>query len=80
MFSSHTLRKLFVSSLFLALLGLVPGFANVVVTSTGTGAPPTSVGPYTITPFGPDGIPNFSDVTSVPSPACGNITFSPTLI
>ena len=79
MISSHTLRKLFVSSLFLVLLGIAPGFANVVVTSTGVGAPPTTVGPYAITPFGPDVRPEFTDVTTVASPACGNISFSPAL-
>jgi hypothetical protein len=51
--------------------------------SPGTAAPPSTLGPYTMTPFAPDGRPEFTDVTTVPSPlsgaGSGNLTFSEAL-
>src|SRR5918911_361832 len=41
----------------------------------GTGAPPATLGPYTMTPFPADPQALFADVTSVAGPK-GNITFS----
>lgn len=47
-----------------------------VDTSFGTGAPGATLGPYTMTPFGDDARPVFNDVTSVPSPLSGDLSFS----
>ena len=44
----------------------------------GTAAPPATLGPYTMTPFGADGRPLESTVSDVPDPA-GTIGFSPSL-
>lgn len=46
--------------------------------SPGTNAPPATLGPYTMTPFGPDAAPDGAVVTGVNDPA-GSITFSPAL-
>lgn len=43
--------------------------------SPGTGAPPPDLGPYTMTPFGPDPQPTGTTVNGVSDPA-GTITFS----
>jgi hypothetical protein len=45
----------------------------------GTAAPPATLGPYTMTPFGADPQPLFTDVTSVASPLGGSVGFSPAL-
>ena len=42
------------------------------------GAPPGTLGPFTMTPFGPDDRPAFGVVSNVPDPA-GTIGFSPSL-
>jgi hypothetical protein len=42
--------------------------------SPGTGAPPTTLGPYTMTKFLPDGRPLFANVTTVPAPNGGVVT------
>ena len=51
-------------------------------TSVGTAAPPSTLGPYTMTAFGPDGRPEYpapgSLVSNVPDPA-GTIGFTPSL-
>jgi hypothetical protein len=46
--------------------------------SPGTAAPPATLGPYTMTAFGPDGRPDNTTVSDVPDPA-GTIGFSPSL-
>jgi hypothetical protein len=46
--------------------------------SPGTGPPPATLGPYTMTAFGPDGRPDGTTVSDVPDPA-GTIAFSPSL-
>jgi hypothetical protein len=46
--------------------------------SPGTAAPPATLGPYTMTPFGPDTAADGAVVGGVNDPA-GNITFSPSL-
>ncbi len=43
--------------------------------SPGTGPPPATLGPYTMTPFPTDARPFFTNVTSVPSPNGGAVTF-----
>jgi hypothetical protein len=61
---------------------LVAGPAGAAVTfdgSPGTGAPPPTLGPFTMAPFGDDaGTPNGTSVSGVTDPA-GSITFSPNL-
>ena len=47
-------------------------------TSVGTAAPPSTLGPYTMTPFGADARPEFNSVSNVPDPA-GTIGFNPAL-
>lgn len=47
-------------------------------TSVGTAAPPSTLGPYTMTPFGADGRPELVNVSNVPDPA-GTIGFNPPL-
>jgi hypothetical protein len=44
--------------------------------SPGTGAPPSTLGPYAMTPFGDDARAEFTPVEFVPAPGGGNITFS----
>jgi hypothetical protein len=46
--------------------------------SPGTGPPPATLGPYTMTAFGPDGRSDGATVADVPDPA-GTIGFSPSL-
>lgn len=59
--------------LFLTVGGVQAAITGVAL---GTAAPPGVMGPYTMTPFGPDGQPIFSLVSSVPSPLGGNVGFS----
>jgi len=59
--------------LFLAVGGVQAAITGVAL---GTAAPPGVLGPYTMTPFGPDGRPTFSLVSSVPSPLGGDVDFS----
>lgn len=64
--------------LLLAGLAMAPARAaggTFFTTGPGTGAPPSTLGPYTMTPFGPDGRALFSDVTSVPAPGGGSLGF-----
>jgi len=58
------------------LLSAVPAGAVITAVDLGTGAPPTTLGGYTMTPFGPDPTPEGSTVTSVASPLGGAVTFS----
>ncbi|MHC4702736.1 MAG: PEP-CTERM sorting domain-containing protein [Planctomycetota bacterium] len=62
----------------LATLILVAGNAQAAITGValGTGAPPGTLGPYTMTPFPDDPRPVFSMVSSVPSPLGGSVNFS----
>ena len=82
---SHNLLGRFVGGLVLLLsLGLAPSLAQIVFdASPGTAAPPTVLGPYTLTPFTPDARPLFNQVTTVTTPGnvCGerSITFGPAL-
>lgn len=68
-----------------ALAGLNAGAAQaspgiVVVTSPGTGAPPATLGPYTMTPFGADPQPaGGASVSSVAAPTGGSVGFNPAL-
>ena len=43
--------------------------------SPGTAAPPSTLGPYTMTPFPPDPRPEFDIVAGVPSPLGGSVAF-----
>jgi hypothetical protein len=60
-----------------ALLAAAAGQARagIVLQALGTSAPPTSVGGYTMTEFGPDNRPLFADVTTVPTPFGGILSF-----
>lgn len=54
-----------------------PVFAAGFASSTGTGAPPASLGPYTLTPFSVDyDDPRTGFVPDVPSPLGGTLLFS----
>ena len=55
------------------------GMAASVAVSTGTGAPPTTLGAFTLTPFADDPTPNFTELSSLPSPLGGNLLFSPSV-
>jgi hypothetical protein len=48
--------------------------------SPGTNAPPSTLGPYTMTAFGPDPQPTGTTVTGVRDPAVGTLTFSQALL
>jgi PEP-CTERM motif-containing protein len=50
--------------------------AGIVAVNLGTGAPPATLGPYTMTEFPQDGRADFTNVTSVPSPLGGTVGFS----
>jgi hypothetical protein len=74
-------------ALMLAVVGtmLAPALASVPTAqaaggivfdgSPGIAAPPSTLGPYTMTPFSADPTPNGTAVTSVASPLGGNVTF-----
>jgi Bacterial Ig-like domain len=49
--------------------------ASIVDTSPGTAAPPTTLGPYTMTPFAADSRPLLEDVSDVPAPDAGTLQF-----
>ncbi|THF58628.1 PEP-CTERM sorting domain-containing protein [Pseudothauera rhizosphaerae] len=49
--------------------------AAVIAQDLGTDAPPATLGGYTLTPFGDDGIGLFTDITSLASPLGGSLTF-----
>jgi hypothetical protein len=51
--------------------------AASVSVATGTGAPPTALGPFTLTPFPDDPSGPFTSVSSLPSPLGGSLSFSP---
>ena len=53
--------------------------AIIMATDLGTGAPPASLGGYTMTPFPDDTRANYGSVSSVPSPTGGSVTFSNSL-
>jgi hypothetical protein len=56
-----------------------PGAGRITFSEgPGAGPPPPTLGPYTMTPFGPDPDTPGTQVTSVPDPA-GTITFTPAL-
>ena len=65
----------------LSVLILAVGSAQAAITGTslGTGAPPGTLGPYTMTPFPSDPQPQGSSVTSVASPLGGTVDFDATL-
>lgn len=74
------MKKLIIVSA-LAVLTLAVGSAQAGITGValGTGAPPATLGPYTMTPFPDDARSEFSIVSSVPSPLGGSVGFSPSL-
>jgi Bacterial Ig-like domain len=58
-----------------------PAMAGSVAvdTSPGTAAPPSTLGPYAMTPFAPDGSPVSTSVMSVPAPGGGALQFDRSL-
>ncbi len=76
----HRFRLLFILLASLASLVLVDaGTAQAAGSiffdgSPGTGPPPATLGPYTMTPFGADPQALFTDVGGVAGPT-GNVTF-----
>jgi hypothetical protein len=75
------LRLLAVSASAAALLiTLLPGATTasggiVFDGSPGINPPPSTLGPYAMTPFGPDGLVPHSTTTSVPAPGGGSVGF-----
>ncbi len=65
-----------VASFALADAAVAPASSGMIVFdgSPGTGAPPATLGPYTMTPFGVDPQPLFTDVGGVAGPT-GNVIF-----
>jgi hypothetical protein len=66
-------------ALVLFVLAFVPVVNAAIVcdTSVGTGAPPSTLGGFTMTPFAADPQPSgYSWISGVASPACGTISFS----
>jgi hypothetical protein len=74
------MKKLIIISA-LAVMTLAVGNVQAAITGValGTGAPPATLGSYTMTPFSDDARPDFSIVSSVPSPLGGSVDFSPSL-
>lgn len=84
MHHTHNLLRRFAGGIFLLLsCCLVPSFAQIVFDgSPGTAAPPAMLGPYTMTPFGPDPNPLNANTMMVATPGvCGNanVMFAPML-
>ena len=61
----------------LALCVARPALPSTVGVNLGTGAPPATLGGFTMTEFGPDGRPLFTNVSTVPAPGGGAVGFSP---
>ena len=60
------------------LAALTPAaFAGIIAADLGTGAPPATLGGFTMTPFPLSGIPGLTDITLLPSPLGGDIAFAP---
>ncbi len=64
-----------------AVLGLMVGSAGqaeagIVLSSLGTSAPPSTLGGYTLTPFGPDGTALFANESALATPIGGVLNFS----
>lgn len=68
--STVTMLSLVVLATAAAAPAAITGFAG------GSMAPGATLGPYTMTPFGPDGSPLYTDVVSVDSPLGGSVDFS----
>jgi len=66
-------------SILALALASASSFASITAVDLGTGAPPASLGGYAITLFPDDGRPVINDVSDVPSPLGGDVTFSPDL-
>lgn len=49
--------------------------AAIVISDLGTGAPGATLGGYTMTPFGADGIATGTNITTLASPLGGNLVF-----
>jgi hypothetical protein len=71
-------RSVLVCGALLALFAGSASAATIAYEALGTAAPPSMIGPYTMTPFGPDGRPLFTDVSTVPAPTSpgGDVVFS----
>lgn len=67
-------RLVTICALSVLILALGSAQADITGVSLGTGAPPATLGPYTMTPFPLD--PQGSSVTSVASPLGGTVDFS----
>ena len=74
------MKKLIIISA-LAVMTLAVGNVQAAITGValGTSAPPATLGSYTMTPFPDDARPDFTIVSSVPSPLGGSVDFSPSL-
>jgi hypothetical protein len=63
-------------------LGVTAAAGHAAITGVpgGDAAPPPTLGPYTMTLFGPDLQPDFSSINSVPSPLGGSVGIAPNMI
>jgi Bacterial Ig-like domain len=73
------LAALVAGMLYLGVSAMPAMAASVVDTSPGTAAPPTTLGPYTMTPFAADSRPLFQGVSDVPAPDGGTLQFDRSL-
>jgi hypothetical protein len=74
---SHIKHLIALAAVAVLLAGPQVATAGIHAVNLGTGAPGTTLDGYTMTPFGPDGNPDFTNVSSIPAPFGGTLGFSP---
>jgi len=70
------MRRFLIAMFVAVAAGASQAHGAIIVQNLGTGAPPTTLGGYSMTPFANDGRPLFSNVNDVPSPLTGQVGFS----
>jgi len=60
----------------MVMAGATTASAGIVGVAGGTAAPAATLGPYTMTAFPPDGIADYTSITSLASPLGGTVDFS----
>jgi hypothetical protein len=69
------IMKLALSCMIAVVMSTGSASAAIIGVAGGTAAPSSTLGSFTMTPFADDTDPLFANVTSLPSPLGGNITF-----